>query len=119
MKKSLSVLFVLLSLTGCSEQSSIENAVRENLKDPESAKFRNAIVSKNSTRACVEWNSKNSFGGYGEWDVTRLNKENGAWAISVMQVPSDSVHSCTQEALDRAESTEEAARRIINSQSFN
>ena len=113
MKKSMSVLFILLSLAGCSEQSSIENTIRENLRDPESSKFRNLVVSKGSSRACIEWNAKNAFGGYSDWDVARLDKINGEWSISQMQVSSADVHSCTQTSLDRAEQTEDAVKNIL------
>lgn len=113
MKKTSAVLLVLLFLAGCSEQASIEDAVRENLRDPESANFRDSVVSKGGSRACVEWNSKNGFGGYGEWDVARLNKINGKWAISQMQVSSADVHSCTKKSLDLAESTEASVKRIL------
>lgn len=113
MNKSLSVLFVLLSLAGCSEQSSIENVVRENLRDPESSQFRNLVVSKGSSRACIEWNAKNAFGGYGDWDVARLNKRDGEWVVSQIQVPSSNLHDCSQKSLDLAEQTEEAVKNII------
>lgn len=113
MKKSLSVLLVLLSLAGCSEQSSIENAIRQNLRDPESSQFRNLVVSKGSSRACIEWNAKNAFGGYSDWDVARLDKRNGEWSISQMQVPSADVHSCSQTSLDNAERTEAAVKTIL------
>ena len=113
MKKSLSVLFILLSLTGCSEQSSIENAVRENLRDPESAQFKNTVVSKNSTQACVEWNSKNSFGGYGNWDVALLKKDNGLWTVSEMQVPSKRIHMCSKERLDLNDSYVETRNKLL------
>lgn len=42
-----------------------EIAIKEMLKEPESANFRNTFTSKGV--ACGEVNSKNSFGGYGGW----------------------------------------------------
>lgn len=51
-------LFFILS--GCN--SDIKDAVREKLKDPDSAKFEEIITLKN--RACVRYNAKNSYGAY-------------------------------------------------------
>jgi hypothetical protein len=112
-KKSLTALFTLLLLAGCGEQASIENAIRENLKDPESTTFKNFVVGKKGKWACVEWNSKNSFGGYGEWDIARLKKTDGEWKVLEMRVPDQLMHYCTQKGADGIEETEEAVNRIL------
>jgi hypothetical protein len=47
--------------------SRVENFVKNELKDPDSAKFKNLIAGKFSDgriAVCGEVNSKNSFGGY-------------------------------------------------------
>jgi hypothetical protein len=44
-----------------------ESAVKEGLKDPGSAQFKNEVVKTNSvgeTAVCGEYNARNSFGGY-------------------------------------------------------
>jgi hypothetical protein len=44
-----------------------ESAVKEGLKDPGSAQFKNLVVKTNSlgqTSVCGEYNARNSFGGY-------------------------------------------------------
>jgi hypothetical protein len=44
-----------------------ESAVKEGLKDPGSAQFKNVVVKTNSlgeTAVCGEYNARNSFGGY-------------------------------------------------------
>ncbi|QEY64962.1 hypothetical protein FXN65_23945 [Metapseudomonas lalkuanensis] len=61
--QALGLLVVLLS--GCdSEASRVEDLVRENLKDPTSAQFKEIRKSKDGTYFCGEVNAKNSMGGY-------------------------------------------------------
>lgn len=66
----------MLALTACglTDQSKIEKAIRDNLKDPDSAQFRNLIIDKHGNRACIEFNAKNGFGGYGDWETVSLEK---------------------------------------------
>ncbi len=113
MRKSLSFCLLPLVLAGCGEQSAIENAVRANLRDPESAQFRNLLVSKHKTWACVEWNSKNAFGGYGDWDIARLKNHGNGWNVLEMQVPSEYMHYCTQEGMDKNEAAQEAVNSLL------
>ncbi len=42
----------------------ITDGVKEQLKDPDSAKFKNVKVSSASGYVCGEVNAKNSYGGY-------------------------------------------------------
>lgn len=57
------LLVVLLS--GCnSETGRVEDLVRENLKDPTSAQFKEIRKSKDGKYFCGEVNAKNSMGGY-------------------------------------------------------
>lgn len=63
------LLVVLISLcfsllTGCSsDEAEIKKAVRERLKDPDSAKF-GKLTQINENLACITVNSRNSMGGY-------------------------------------------------------
>lgn len=63
----------------------IEQAIRENLKDPASAQFKNLAISKGGSYACVHWNAKNSMGGYNDWATAQLRKSGSAWEVISMQ----------------------------------
>ena len=104
--------FIALTLAACGQNSKIENAVRATLKDPQSAQFRNFLVSKGGTIACVGWNSKNSLGGYGDWDTAHLKKGEAGWVVTDMQVREETMHLCTQEGMDSSESTVEMIRKL-------
>jgi hypothetical protein len=102
-----------LVLAGCGEQAAIENAVRANLRDPDSSQFRNLLVSKHKTLACVEWNSKNSFGGYGDWDVARLKNDGKGWNVQEMQLSSENMSNCAQESMDKDEAAQENLKFLL------
>lgn len=52
-----------VALVGCSEEREVRNAVSEQLKDPQSARFQNEREVRKGLY-CGEVNAKNSFGGY-------------------------------------------------------
>lgn len=56
------VAFVLAGCESGAFDNAMQKTVREKLKDPDSAKWGEQIVYKN--RACLQVNSKNSYGGY-------------------------------------------------------
>lgn len=59
------ILTVIVGVAGCDSpalDSPIMKAVRAELKDPDSAKFKDELVVR--TRACISVNAKNSYGGY-------------------------------------------------------
>jgi len=59
------LLSLVLATTGCDNallDNSMQKLVRQKLKDPDSAKWGEKLVHKN--RACLQVNSKNSYGGY-------------------------------------------------------
>ena len=93
----IAVIFLMMA-TGCSSESSQsskefawmelgKDMVREKLKDPDSARFRNVFFNRgrdNVPIACGEVNARNSFGGYtgferflsaGSRDLTLLESE--------------------------------------------
>ncbi len=72
------ILCLLLSACGGNE---IENAVKNDLRDPDSAMFRNQTIRNDLNLACVEWKAKNGFGGYGGWTVADLKKVDGKWTL--------------------------------------
>lgn len=85
MKKILVLLPVVFVLTACGDTSKIKDVVRQNLKDPGSAEFKDTVFSADNKRACIVWNAKNSMGGYGDWDVAELKKENSEWIVKDMK----------------------------------
>ena len=74
---------VSIAIAGCDNltfDSSIKQAVRAELKDPDSAKFKDEIVVQ--TRACISVNAKNSYGGYTGAKIAHLKKlESGNWYV--------------------------------------
>lgn len=66
-----SLVTATLLLAGCGSQDieKAKKAVASRLKDPESANFRNVEIYRDngSVTVCGEVNSKNGFGGYGEY----------------------------------------------------
>lgn len=87
-------------LTGCSNESEVQELVRSQLKDPDSAKFGDLIVSTSKKTACIYWNAKNSFGGYTEGNIAELSKDGDSWIIIKLESP---YSSCTQDDLDSSE----------------
>jgi hypothetical protein len=81
-----------LAFAGCSLPSSTEPAkaaVRDILKDPASAQFRNVYVQKTGV-TCGQVNAKNAFGGYvgfrgfavdQEGRAVIDGEEDGGWAV--------------------------------------
>lgn len=74
---------ILLALAACSNTSDIEDAVRESLVDPDSAKFGEIVEyteKEGGERACVMVNAKNRMGGYtGESIVMAMKDKEGVW----------------------------------------
>jgi len=65
MNLRLSVLIAAVALAGCApDMEPGRQKVKELLKDPESAQFKNERVGKSPALFCGEVNSKNSMGGY-------------------------------------------------------
>lgn len=77
-----SLIILLLSSTGCSQSTSeVEDLIKKNLKDPDSAKFQGFQINDSNNFACIHWNAKNSFGGYSKWKTTEFYKINSKWSI--------------------------------------
>ena len=72
-----------VALAACSNTSAIEDAVRENLVDPDSAKFGKVVEftkKGGGQMACVMVNAKNRMGGYtGEEAFLLMRDEEGNW----------------------------------------
>lgn len=100
---SLLAAFILAACSS-SPQADIEAAVRSNLKDPASATFRDLRLSAHNTYACISWNAKNGFGGYGEWSAAKLIHTKSGWQVKDLEIRADMMHVCDQDALNVAES---------------
>lgn len=94
MRKIFVLLPLVFMLAACGEESKIKDAVRNSLKDPGSAQFKDAIISAKKNMACITWNAKNSMGGYGNWSTAELAKEDSEWIVQEMQGNPD---NCTQD----------------------
>jgi hypothetical protein len=82
MTKVIFLLPIIFLLAACGDDDSkIKDVIRQYLKDPGSAQFKDTVVSKDGERACIVWNAKNSMGGYGDWEVTELLKLNSVWVV--------------------------------------
>lgn len=96
MKKGLFALVACLGVAACGDGGKIEQAVRENLNDPDSAQFRDLVMSEDGRMACVGWNAKNMMGGYGQWKFARLEEVDSVWTVDEMEIPES---ECSQAAL--------------------
>ncbi|SFR84772.1 hypothetical protein [Sphingomonas jatrophae] len=79
-KRPLAAVALLIALAGCSgERKAAEQAVRDVLKDPESAQFEEFYYNKELRRACLTFNAKNEMGGYGGKSQAYLIRQDGVW----------------------------------------
>lgn len=87
--RSLVALALLTSLAGCnSAQRGAEEAVRQNLKDPDSAKFGEFYYNEKTGRACLAVNAKNAMGGYTGERHALLVTDGDEWAVASMEAQS-------------------------------
>ena len=93
---------VSLTLAACgnSDVGKIKDAVRQRLKDPDSAKFGTVVMDSYATRACIEFNAKNSMGGYVGTQIAEVVKRNDVWNVLIMD---QSASNCEQMQLKRVE----------------
>lgn len=124
MKKLFVLIPIVLMLAACGEESKIKEVVRSNLKDPESAQFKDAVVSADGKRACIVWNAKNSMGGYGDWKAASLNMGDGltketAWGWHIEELAA-SPESCSETVFQEydVEVTAKAAEAAIDAKFY-
>jgi hypothetical protein len=118
MKKFFVILMLVTTLSACdgnNDQSEIQNSVKNYLKDPESAKFKDFIITKNRQFACVTYNAKNSFGGYGEWSIALFEREeNGLWQIKDMKFEeSPNPYFCTASNFESLNTAHENMKTLL------
>lgn len=76
------IIAAALTLAACGDQGAIEKVVKEQLVDPDSAKFENLMISENHQMACVDVNAKNKMGGYTGFTGMFVGKKDGKWAYA-------------------------------------
>lgn len=67
MVKAALLVAMAITLASCERYSEAKDAVRQQLKDPASARFQNVI--RDGRYVCGEYNAKNGYGAYGGFDV--------------------------------------------------
>jgi len=97
---------VLVLLAGCGDSKAIKELVQAQLRDPESARFDELVFSEDGNQACVEWNAKNGYGGYGSPKIAELKKTDGAWEVVTME---GHRLNCTATAFKAIKAAEHAA----------
>jgi hypothetical protein len=107
MKLLFPLLGVALALSACSQRGDVETAIKDLLRDPDSAKFRAVVVNKPGNRACAVFNARNAFGGYGEWTVFELRKRDTGWQVSNKDFPAA---QCTEAYFALEDQIEEGLR---------
>lgn len=75
-------LAVIVGLGGCGGmRSGAEAAVRDALKDPESARFGAFYFNKETKRGCLTVNAKNSMGGYTGDQQAYVEQTEKGWEV--------------------------------------
>lgn len=100
-------------LTGCGDRSAtkpavedaVKAAVQAQLKGPNSAQFKQVIISKEGSLACIEYNAKNSYGDYGNPSFAQLQKIDTGWTVMTME---QKQYRCTAEGLQVQEAGDTA-----------
>ncbi|WP_294302470.1 hypothetical protein [uncultured Sphingomonas sp.] len=79
---ALIALGLSVSLVACgNHQSSAEAAVRDSLKDPESARFGEFYFNEKTGKGCLSVNAKNSMGGYTGDQQAYLRLKDSTWEV--------------------------------------
>lgn len=72
-------LACVASLAACSSRSGAEEVVRQNLKDPDTARFGDFYFNDKTQKGCLTVNAKNSMGGYTGDQQASVWREDGEW----------------------------------------
>lgn len=89
--RTLLALACIASLPACNRaKSGAEAAVRETMKDPDSAKFGNFYYNGKTEKGCLTVNGKNSMGGYTGNQQAYLERTKDGWeAIGIADITLD------------------------------
>lgn len=102
MKRMAMVLACAAMVTGC--DNGIEKALRADMKDPESAQFKDQVEYKKW--ACISVNSKNSYGGYTGFKRYLLKKSSSGYSIE------GEMGECTLATMVSEEISEQEAEKV-------
>lgn len=95
--KILCAIGLVLSMCSCSnDQSEIQEVIKSQLNDPSSAIFKEFTKSDDDV-ACIAYNAKNGFGGYGDWAYGKLIKKQSKWIVLNLK---ENQEYCSQEYFD-------------------
>lgn len=106
------ILCLAFSAGGCEKalfDNSMRKVVREKLKDPDSAKWGDVFTYKN--RACLEVNSKNSYGGYTGNKSAWLTASGGSWRLE--KIDDEICYESPLKALVELDEAEEIAEKKV------
>lgn len=80
--KKLTLIAALCLLSACNpNKSGAEDAVRDSLKDPDSARFGEFYYNSTTKKGCLTVNAKNSMGGYTGDQMAFVFKTDEGWAV--------------------------------------
>ncbi len=68
---------------GFAKEAPYAAAVREQLRDPDSAKFRNVAKDRGTDHWCGDVNARNGMGGYAGWQPFSATKTSNGWLVSL------------------------------------
>lgn len=109
MRAVMTIAVAVIALAGCDKalfDDDVRKAVRETLKDPDSAQWGEKIVAKDF--ACIIVNAKGGAGGYTGREPVFLQKSFGSW--SVAHTKNESV--CAEHVLDRMSAKAAASKAV-------
>lgn len=86
------ILCIISVLAACGDNDKMMNVIRDNLKDPDSAKFYDYEIMGH--RACYVINAKNSMGGYTGKKTAMLLKSDKEW--QVVMINEFSLNECLE-----------------------
>ena len=90
-----------VTLSACSGgRSEAEELVRSGLKDPESARFGEFYFNKETKKACLTVNAKNSMGGYTGDQQFALRRDDEGWTY--VDDNEESPTDCRERYADKA-----------------
>lgn len=80
------VLCAVVVIGGCGngDVEEMKSAVKDQLVDPDSAKFGSVSISRDEMEGCIEYNAKNRMGGYSGGKIALMKKQGGRWQVDVM-----------------------------------
>ena len=105
-------VFALAACDSASFYNPLKKAVREKLKDPDSAKFGDPVVLGN--RACISVNAKNSYGGYTGSKYTHLKRiSSDNWYVESMEGESECSESVLSQKLSIDKANEDAEIALL------